>query len=322
MHEPEPIGLPAEFRRRQPYDDRGVLTVPIECCRCGYELRGLSVQGVCPECREPVARSAVGDLLEFMPADAIERLHRGLGRVVLGTYLSVLLPIVAAFGLGVIVASLAAPAGSTVPGWVGILGVAVLGLGLPVLAHGWWSLSANPSGEGPRDRAAFHACWTMSASYGAWITYNALGRSGPPVWMWGGGLTLADLAGFASLILWIGFSAAYMWNAHEYLRRVADRVPDPLLAHQSKRRKLGGVLWWAIGWMALFLGPLAAVSNLLVTLRACRFHTRRAMYAARTKPAASVAPASPDTLPESHPRSEPYAPHDTEPAAEDPGRAP
>lgn len=48
------------------------------CRRCGYNLRGLMLDGQCPECGAPVDLSIQGDLLKFADPDWLAKVARGL----------------------------------------------------------------------------------------------------------------------------------------------------------------------------------------------------------------------------------------------------
>jgi len=60
-----------------------ILTDPIElqedvaCTRCGYNLRGLTREGLCPECGTPILQSVRGDLLKFADPAWLDRLRFG-----------------------------------------------------------------------------------------------------------------------------------------------------------------------------------------------------------------------------------------------------
>jgi hypothetical protein len=49
----------------------------LRCARCGYVLRGLPVNGSCPECAEAIATSLRGSLLRFTDPDWLRSLARG-----------------------------------------------------------------------------------------------------------------------------------------------------------------------------------------------------------------------------------------------------
>jgi hypothetical protein len=275
--------LPDAFQRKLPYDNRGMLTSPVPCCRCGYDLIGLHIQAVCPECSEPVARSAVGDLLELMPVERVARVHKLLGRVSLGTYLSALLP---TLGSSAFFAIAAGAWGSGVTQAAPIVQSGINAIGLLVLLSGWSGLSRMGYGDAPTDRAASRAIWLLACGYVAWLLQPLLGalavasqpQNQPQMIGLPGLFLLGGTSGIAQLVLfpvWIGFSAAYFWHAQNYLASVARRALDPLLEHRARSRRLSSVLWWTIGLLALMLGPLVAISNLTTSIKDCRFHTKR-----------------------------------------------
>ncbi len=60
------------------------------CLSCGYNLRSISVGGVCPECGAPAADSLRSDLLTHAPQAYVARLRRGAWLVMLGMLCTVL----------------------------------------------------------------------------------------------------------------------------------------------------------------------------------------------------------------------------------------
>jgi hypothetical protein len=48
------------------------------CRRCGYNLRGLSKDGQCPECGAPIKLSVGGDVLRYSDPNWLRRLRRGI----------------------------------------------------------------------------------------------------------------------------------------------------------------------------------------------------------------------------------------------------
>ena len=66
------------------------------CVACGYNLRGLRTEGVCPECATPVSRSELGVLLRYSNPAWLRRLRLGallmmfnLGFLALGAIVSI-----------------------------------------------------------------------------------------------------------------------------------------------------------------------------------------------------------------------------------------
>jgi hypothetical protein len=117
-------------------DGAGTIVASLPCRRCGYDLRGLSKSGNCPECGDEILPSLGTWLIRFAPVDWI-------ARVVRGTFLS-------AVGFGSCVASpsallIFAPFGADT-GPIAMLVIAGLGLVLDVA--GSWMLSARPVARG------------------------------------------------------------------------------------------------------------------------------------------------------------------------------
>lgn len=60
------------------YDTSGRIDQDLSCLKCGYNLRGLSSQQICPECGEPAAQTIRGDWLEFSDPKWVRRLACGM----------------------------------------------------------------------------------------------------------------------------------------------------------------------------------------------------------------------------------------------------
>ncbi|HVS71670.1 MAG TPA: hypothetical protein VHQ47_10490 [Phycisphaerae bacterium] len=61
-----------------------VLTHDVPCRACGYNLRGLSTDGRCPECGQGIGRSLVSDSLTAADGGWVRRVALGLGLLKLG----------------------------------------------------------------------------------------------------------------------------------------------------------------------------------------------------------------------------------------------
>ena len=132
------------------------VTGDVVCLGCGYNLRGLAGDGVCPECAWPVARSMHGRLIRFADAAWSGRVARGVQCV----YYSVL-TCVLTFVLFVLVL-VCGMAGAQADFWETVLTFVVSVFGLTMLAlfvlypMGWW-LATTPdlseSDDHARDRA-------------------------------------------------------------------------------------------------------------------------------------------------------------------------
>jgi len=65
---------PVEESPTGPLDRDGRVRIDLACLKCGYNLRTLAVDGLCPECALPVERSIRGDLLKYADPRWVRRL--------------------------------------------------------------------------------------------------------------------------------------------------------------------------------------------------------------------------------------------------------
>lgn len=68
-----------------------IVAVDAPCTNCGYSLRGLDIDSVCPECAHPVRRSLERRRLGLASADYLAALHLGAGVLLLGLILAVVI---------------------------------------------------------------------------------------------------------------------------------------------------------------------------------------------------------------------------------------
>jgi hypothetical protein len=67
-------------------DAAGVVVSDIPCRKCGYNLRGLHIDGRCRECGRAVGLSVQGDLLRFSDPGWLRKLQRGARLIIWGSY--------------------------------------------------------------------------------------------------------------------------------------------------------------------------------------------------------------------------------------------
>jgi hypothetical protein len=93
-------------------DDAGRLTNTILCIECGYNLRGLTRGGRCPECDTPIERSLRGDALQYASLAWLRTVRRGLRWIAVSAFIGVMLLIAGIFLLNTPLLQLASrPAG-------------------------------------------------------------------------------------------------------------------------------------------------------------------------------------------------------------------
>src|SRR5688572_8897843 len=88
-------------------DAAGVVISDVPCRKCSYNLRGLRLDGRCPECGRAVGLSVQGDLLRFSDPTWLRTLQRGVKLIIWG-----ILVIVAGAIVGAV---LAATMGANIP---------------------------------------------------------------------------------------------------------------------------------------------------------------------------------------------------------------
>ncbi len=72
-------------------DDNGCLATDHPCRDCGYNLRGLPPEGLCPECATPVMKSLRGDALQHVSLRWLTTVQRGLQALIVTVLSAVLL---------------------------------------------------------------------------------------------------------------------------------------------------------------------------------------------------------------------------------------
>jgi hypothetical protein len=190
------------------------------CIRCGYSLRGLHAEMLCPECGLTVGESLKGDLLRHCDPGYLAQLARGVRWVLL----SVIATIVGGIGLLALMIALDLTGGH----WLDF-GLRLYGGGcVTAFGLGWWWLTERDQGRlgedaGERVRrlarggvvALVVMCW-------GGLTVNWIGNAVPKVVS--EGLHVLTLAAFG------GSQVAGM----RYLMRLGDRAPDAALVKKAR----------------------------------------------------------------------------------------
>lgn len=67
------------------------ITHDVPCIHCGYNLRGLTPGGMCPECGNPIAESLRGDLLRYANSKWLRRVQWGLAIAIFSVGIDIVL---------------------------------------------------------------------------------------------------------------------------------------------------------------------------------------------------------------------------------------
>jgi hypothetical protein len=142
---------PANENPAAPLDADGRVGADRNCVTCGYNLRTLPADGVCPECATPVMYSLRDWLLQFASAPWLQRLSRGLLLLIIFVVATIAIGLISA-AIGMAVAFSALASGGTpatlpnIPVWLTILPTLV---GMALLFWGLWLFSTAEPRPGP-----------------------------------------------------------------------------------------------------------------------------------------------------------------------------
>lgn len=193
----------------------GVIDQDLSCKRCGYNLRGLREENLCPECGTPVGRSTTADLLRFADPNWVGRVAAGANLLVWALLLGILLGCLS--GVGGMVT------GSVLPQLfvsAGLLLVSLLGV--------WWLTTPDPSGIGEEQRRnprkIVRIASVIAGIGGIWNVVGTYLVPGALLW-------IVPLIVTAVTQL-VGLVAE--WYKYRVYEALANRVPDPTLAGRAR----------------------------------------------------------------------------------------
>ncbi|MHC5027496.1 MAG: hypothetical protein ACYTGR_12150 [Planctomycetota bacterium] len=207
-------------------DVHGTLAQDLACRSCGYNLRGLPIEAVCPECETAVGRSVHGDLLAFCDPAWVERLARGMRLLVAAIIASIVLGIIGNVVRGVF------------PSAAASTGVGVVSACLTVVRlFAYWQITTPDPGAvataGPGTAATMRvvARWGLIGSSGVETVLMMFGgvNLGAPVQAMTPSVAIITVAWLlASLASVIATYALF-----RYAASLADRLPDDKLRRST-----------------------------------------------------------------------------------------
>ena len=214
------------------------------CTRCSYNLRGLAIESLCPECGSPVKDSLRGILLRFASPGYLATIHRGVRFVLIGIPLKIFLPIALII--------LATSAGRTSGAMMAIQGVSLLASALIIYGY-WLYTEADPGFVGDESagsaRAVARSMAIVSAAIIAtqaavqWMGLLPLVAKGP------GPVFVRAAFSVASSLAVAGQYFAMM----RYSRWLARRIPDESIVRRAT------TLAWLLPSLEM-IGGLSSVS--------------------------------------------------------------
>ncbi len=227
------------------------------CFGCGYNLRGLNIEGKCPECGVAIEKSMQGFLLRFASAEYLSKIHSGVFLILAGIIAQILLGVTAAF------VGIAFSAAGT--GGIGGMQILMNFIGLAitvVLILGYWRFTEPDPGftglEQPQSarqvaRIAVIASAVVAALQFVLAFFLSAGPGGAGTATGVGLVSL--LVGLAGLVAW----AVQFFAIMLYLRWLASRVPDEKIVKRTKTYMWLLPVLATVGAILLLLGPLVAL---------------------------------------------------------------
>lgn len=219
-----------------PVDANGRIDIDLKCVSCGYNIRGLLRDGVCPECGTATARSCGSNHLQFSRPEWVEQLATGMNWIVAAIVIGFLGGCV----MRGLMSTAATPAGGLLQQTLFNSVVALISL------IGYWKVT-SPEPRMPDDQREETL---RQLARGASVLNFVLGlgavaiASAPPV--------AAVLYTAATLIV----SVVLMFSIFLYARRLALRVPNRELASQTTFVMWGIVACTAAGLVLFAAGAL------------------------------------------------------------------
>jgi len=253
------------------------------CPGCAYDLSGLASDGLCPECAGPIERALKGPLLRFASDEVLARLHLGVVLVLAGTVAQLLMLV-----LGIVASVGAAMSGSSsaVRSVEVIAAIGSTGVSVAVLI-GWWLVSTPDPGVAARWDAPRLRRWvriTAAVQIGASVLslFGTLARATPT-----GSLGIALVIGIAVTLLALAAWVAAFFVQMLYIRWLARRVPNLRVVKWAEMLMWLGPLLYTVGWVALGMGPLAAIVLFFIMLNWVREDLKRIRRWRDANPASS-----------------------------------
>jgi len=263
-----PIAPPTidEDRREVRVDAEGRIAEGIACHGCGYNVRGLLRDGLCPECSTPVEQSIKGDLLKFRNPAWLDRLARGLLIIIISLLVNVAVGILVGIGGAVVVGMTAGGGGGGTT--MGTAMAIVMGAGAILalivsmaIVYGVWLVTTPDPVDFETERplsARRLARWGIFALIAGaplqMLTQSAMGGGGMPgtvaftPWF----AVLAVVGQIVGIVVIVAQVAGLV-----YLGQLALRVPRPSLAKQTR------VVAWGYG-IVMALSAIVSVAMVIM----------------------------------------------------------
>ncbi len=256
----------------------GAIDQDLSCKRCGYNLRGLREENLCPECGTPVGRSTTADLLRFADPNWMGRVAAGVNLLVWALLLGILLGCLSGIS-GLFIGSVLPQLFVT----LGMLFVNLLGV--------WWITTPDPSGIGeeqrrnPRKIVRFA---TIIAGIGG--IWNIVGTYlVPGAFLWAASLIVMVATQLVGLI--------NEWFKYRLYEGLAIRVPDPTLAGRARFLRWASAIILAVMLLGIIFSKSLAFAMPLPTTSAPASQSVSFSVTTGSQPAVSSTPSASFSFP-------------------------
>lgn len=213
------------------------IAVNLLCVRCGYNLRGMTVNATCPECGTSVAKSDTPDRLIYARPEFLHDMIGGLENLLASGPLAIAL----------LAAAVALMTQIEPPEWIAAL-LAWSSLMPAVALHtrGWWRLTNQPLGQ-PEDEPA---------RWARLVTRACASNAGLIAFLWMPAMLLDDDLVGVLFLLMVCVVAVGALSALAYAHTLAGRAPSRTL------------LKWLRGLIALALVVVGSIIGLILAVYA------------------------------------------------------
>lgn len=246
----------------QGVNDFGLVIADVPCRGCGYQLRGLSMAEVCPECRWPIERSVSGANLIHSPPSHIRSLYQGLTIAVVATLGAILATLIGVFS---VIAISTMPI-NIAPNLLELVGAILGALAAMASLYGWWVFSiADPAladSEQPKSARRILRISTIISLFftlvflvGQTLSITGVVPIGSQFNLPINATTTITIGTLVEVVLFaLGFisgiaAVAQLSASMAYLAHIAMRFPSPSIETQARR-----LVW--LSWVLYFPGVL------------------------------------------------------------------
>ncbi len=228
-----------------PYGE-GPIYHDLNCKHCGYNLRGLNVDRVCPECGTPVGKSVLGDQLRFSDPSWVRNIAKGVNVILWSVVAGILLGV---FSVVVSMVVLGSSGGAS----TGLMTVFEMLTALPALIYvvGVWLITE------PEPSVIEPGSWPLRVV----LRYAVIVSTAIAILGMGVSLFVPEAIGVFDIVSGVlGLVGQIL--IFIYARRLALRVPDYGLAKQTKIVMWGVIIsLLSILLFGIIAGIVAAIGS-------------------------------------------------------------